>query len=150
MIKRAHLKDGSINVGDVVQIGVSAVDLAKTDCKNLTLMAVEERTFKKNPPLCRLANKLFQLKTLYGPGSITVVKDVDPKLVNLDGVLTFYQGLPKLNERAAARQMSLVCGQGITRCNCEGVCLTKNCSCFKVGRKCTPQCHKRNKKCQNC
>ena len=68
MIKRAHLKGGSINVGDVVQIGVSAVDLAKTDCKNLTLMAVEERTFKKNPPLYRLANKLFQLKTLYGPG----------------------------------------------------------------------------------
>ena len=138
MIKRAHLKGGSINVGGIVQIRVSAVDLAKTDCKNLALMAVEDRTFKENPPLCRLTNKLFQLKNLYGPGSITVVKDVDPKLANLDGVLTSYQGLPKVNERAAARKMPLAGGQGIRRCNCKGVCLTKHCSCFMVGRKCTP------------
>ena len=61
MIRRAHMKGGSVNVGDVVQITISRVDLAKTDCKNLTLMVVEERTFRKNPPMHRLANKIFQM-----------------------------------------------------------------------------------------
>ena len=62
MIKRAYLKGSSINVGNIAQIELNVVDLAKTDCKNLTLIVVEERTFKKTPPLYHLANKLFQLK----------------------------------------------------------------------------------------
>ena len=50
IIRRANLQGSPINVGNVVQIGISTVDLAKTDCKNLTLMVVEEKTFRKNPP----------------------------------------------------------------------------------------------------
>ena len=47
MIKRANLKGGAINAGDIIQIGVNRVDLSKTDCKNLALIVVEERTFEK-------------------------------------------------------------------------------------------------------
>ena len=88
-----HLKDGSINAGDITQVWVSMVDLAKIDCKDLTLMVVEEKTFKKRPPICCLANKLFQLKSLHGLRLITYVKNTDPKVVNLDRVLASYQGL---------------------------------------------------------
>ena len=59
MIRRAHLQGGSMNVGNIFQIGTNKVDLAKTNYKNLTLMVVEEKTFKKNPPMHCLANKLF-------------------------------------------------------------------------------------------
>ena len=109
----------------------------------------EEKTFKKNPPLYHLANAMFQLKSLCGAGSIAVVKDVDPKLINLDGVLMCYQGSPKLYERVAARHISHEGGQGIKRCNCRGICLNKQCSCFKAGGKCTPHCHKSNDNYQN-
>ena len=64
MIKRANLKEGSVNVGDIVQIGINRVYLAKTDCKNLTLMVVEEKIFKKNLPICHLGNKLMEQELL--------------------------------------------------------------------------------------
>ena len=53
----------------------------------------------------KLANKLFQMKHLCEIGLITVIKNVNVKLVNLDRVLLSYQGLTKLNERSAARQI---------------------------------------------
>ena len=80
MIQRAHLKGSSINIGNSIQIGLIKVDLAKTDCQNLTFMIVEEKTFRKNPSLYYLANKLFSLKNLYRAGSITIIKDIDLKL----------------------------------------------------------------------
>ena len=150
MIRRANMKGGHVNVGDIVQIGISNADLAKTDCKNLTLMVVQEVTHKKAPPQYRLANKSFQMKNLYGLGSITIVKDANPKLLNLEGVLDSYQGLPKFGERQAARQMSIAGGQGVKRCNCKGICLSKLCSCFKNGSKCAPACHKGSRNCKNC
>ena len=42
MIKKAHLQGGIINVGSIAQIRINRVDLAKIDCKNLTVMVVEE------------------------------------------------------------------------------------------------------------
>ena len=57
-----------MNVGNVVQITMRRVNLAKTDCKNLTLMVVEERIFKKAPPTHHLAKKIFQMKHLHSPG----------------------------------------------------------------------------------
>ena len=47
MIKIAHLKDRAINAGNIAQNRISRVDWAKKDCKNLTLIVVEERTFRK-------------------------------------------------------------------------------------------------------
>ena len=43
MVKRVHLKGGFVNIRDVAQIEVRTVDLVKTDCKNLTLIVVEEK-----------------------------------------------------------------------------------------------------------
>ena len=82
-------------------------NLAKIDCKNLTSGVVEERAFKKNLKLYQLANKLFQMKTLHGAGSITILNSVDSKLVDLDSAMSIYQGLPTLNKRDAARQMPI-------------------------------------------
>ena len=53
-------------------------------------MVVQEKTSKKNPPMCHLANKIFQTHSLYGAGAIAVIKDLNPKLVNLDGILLSY------------------------------------------------------------
>ena len=122
MIWRVNVKGGEINVGNIVQIGMNRVDLAKTDCKNLTLMVIQEKTFKKKLSMCRLANKLFPTSTLHRARAITVIKDLNPKLVDLDGFLLNYQGLPKHNEQAAAKQMSLVRGQGVKHYNCKGSC----------------------------
>ena len=58
--------------------------------------------------MCCLVNKLFEMKHLHGIEQITVVKNTNPKLLHLDRVLLSCQGLPKLNEKAAAKQMSLV------------------------------------------
>ena len=55
-----------------------------------------------------------------------------------------------MNEQAAAKQMSLVREQGVKRCDCKGGCKTKVCSYYKLGIKCTSECHKGNSKCQNC
>ena len=111
-----------INIGDIVQIGMDRVGLAKTDCKNLTLMVVQEKTFKKKPSMCRFTNELFQMSTLYRAGAMIVIKDLNLKLVDLDGILFNHEGLPKHNERAAAKQMSLVRGQGVKHYNCKGSC----------------------------
>ena len=71
---------------------------------------------------------------------------MNPKLLNLEGVLLSHQGLPKLNQRAVAKQMSCVRCQGIKRCNCKEICLSQVCSCFKIGVKCTSACHEGNEK----
>ena len=122
MIWRANVKGGKINVSNIAQIGMNRVDLAKIDCKNLTLIVAQEKTFKKKPSMYYLANKLFEMSTLCRARATTVIKDLNPKLVDLDGFLLNYQGLPKHNEQAAAKQMSLVRGQGVKHYNCKGSC----------------------------
>ena len=112
-------------------------------------MVVQEKNSQENPPTHRLANKLFQMSSLHRAGAITVFKDLNPKLVNLDRVLLSYQGLPKLNKQAAAKQMLLVRGQGVKCCNCKGSCKTRVCSYYELGLKCKSQCYKGNSKCQN-
>ena len=97
-----------------------------------------------------MANKIFQLKSYHGAKTTTVLKDVDPKVIALDGVLTSYQGLPQLHKRSAARHMLNAGGQGIKRCNCRGAYSNKQCFYFKAGRKCAPRCYKSNHNCQNC
>ena len=39
------------------------------------------------------------MKSLCAPGSLTAIKDINLKAVNLDGVVKNYQGIPKVNER---------------------------------------------------
>ena len=104
MIRKVNIKGSKINIRDIVQIGMNRIDFAKTDCKNLTLMVVQEKTFKKKPSMHRLANKLFQISTLCRAGATTIIKDLNPKLVDLDGVLLNYQDLPNLiNEQLQSK-----------------------------------------------
>ena len=85
-------------MGDVIQIPLSNVNIAKVDCKFLTLIVIEKKEFKKVPPIYRLANKVFQLDKLYGARSLSILRKVDPKILNLNGVDAIYQDLPKINE----------------------------------------------------
>ena len=48
IIKNDNLKGSNIKVGDVVQIGISAIDLTKTNIKNFTLLVIEKKTFRKH------------------------------------------------------------------------------------------------------
>ena len=98
----------------------------------------------------RLVNKLFQMFTLCGEGAMTTIKNLNPKLVNLNGVLLNFQGLPKMNEQAATKQMLLVRGKRIKYYDCKGSCEARAYSCYKLGVKCTSECHKENIKFQTC
>ena len=73
MKKRANLIRGKINVIDVIQIPLSNINIAKVDCKYLTLIVIEKKEFKKVQPMCRLANKVFQLDKLYRAGSLSIL-----------------------------------------------------------------------------
>ena len=48
MIPRANVKSGKINIGNIIEININRVDLTKTDCNNLTLMVIQEKTLKRN------------------------------------------------------------------------------------------------------
>ena len=77
MIRIACLQEGSLTVGNIVEIDTNRVDLAKISCKNLTLIVVEKRPFKKNSPMRCSTNKLFQMQPLYGTGAIAIIKDLN-------------------------------------------------------------------------
>ena len=49
-----------------------------------------------------LVNKVFQIDSLCRAGSLIILPNIDPKVVKLDVILN-YQGLPKLNQRAATK-----------------------------------------------
>ena len=79
-----------IDIDNIVQIPLSDVDVSKADCKTLTLLVVEKKNNRKTPPTFRLANKQFQLENLHRAGSITVLSNVSPKILNLDRVDKIY------------------------------------------------------------
>ena len=157
MVKQANQMKARVNktilplkVGDIVQIPMANVDLSKADNKTLTMVIVKETIHKKAPPSYKLANHLFSLSRKYHPSYLRLIKNADPATLNLNDVLSKYQGLPELGERQAVRQMSLVGGQGKHKCNCKGKCSTKRCPCRKKNVSCSILCHPGNLLCENC
>jgi hypothetical protein len=53
------------------------------------------------------------------------------------------------SEREAIKAMSIGGGQGLSKCNCNGKCNTKVCSCKKNGLFCNSRCHGGNNQCAN-
>ena len=90
MKKRANLVRSEINVGDIIQIPLSNINVVKVVCKYLTLIVVEKKEFKKAPLMCRLVNKVFQLDKLHGAGSLSILRNIDPKTLNLNRVDMIY------------------------------------------------------------
>jgi hypothetical protein len=62
-----------------------------------------------------------------------------------------WEDLREIAKREAARQLSLVGGQGkgLVACTCKGKCNSNHCSCLKNNRKCGSACHRNNFKCVN-
>ena len=67
MKKRAKQKDGEVNVGFVVQIGISNYDKIKLNAPNLTCVVVEVTKSGK----FRLAYEFGVMKILYGMNRIS-------------------------------------------------------------------------------
>jgi len=145
MKKRAKLKDGKVNVGCVVQIGISNYDKTKLDAPNLTCVVVE---FTKSGKF-RLACKVGVIKTLYGMNRISVMKTGTKELLGIEDAFKEWKGMSTILEREAASRTSNIGGQGFIKCSCKGKCNTKSCSCKKHGRICISHCHKENNYCTN-
>jgi hypothetical protein len=137
-----------IKTGDVVLVPLDDVDRTKVDPGNLIGVVVS--TDKKNST-CRVAVKQGLLHRAY---VYHAVKTVDPTSNNIDlhdlrDAFENYRSFPKLTERAAAKFISSVGGQGIIHCMCRGECNTNSCSCKKANRQCSSRCHRNNSRCKN-
>jgi hypothetical protein len=143
-------EDKVCEVGEVVHVPLKDVDKAKVDTGNLTGVIVQ---VDKSRSQARVAVKSGLLKTWYvyhRLGRITGCGN-NVELNGLSEVLKNWKTLKEITEREAARNESMVGGQGKgdVTCNCKGPCNTNQCSCKKAGRICCSACHRNNFKCVN-
>ena len=137
-------------VGSVVRVSVTDVDRARTDDPTLTCVVVEANA-KGRAKVYTVACKAGVLKERYHAAYLDHVPMMTPLAVGLATVLAGWHGLPKdIALRAATRSQSMVGGQGMLHCACQGKCDTKKCKCKKAGRECSSRCHKSNTQCTNC
>ncbi|CAF0710231.1 unnamed protein product [Brachionus calyciflorus] len=91
--------------------------------------------------LYELACEAGVLDTLFARNSFDLVKNCS---FEFEIKLT-----RKLSVRQAVREISIGGGQGMSKCNCTGGCLTNRCSCKKSGLLCNSRCHGANSNCRN-
>lgn len=117
----------------MVHVALHKVDTTKVDPKQITGVVVETTATGQ----FRIACENDVLKRTYPRHN--------RELVNLEQTFLDWRGLPKIDERAAARHTSAVGGQGHVHCNCQGKCVTPRCKCRKAGRVCNSRCHRKGK-----
>jgi translation initiation factor IF-1 len=134
-------------IGDVVHVALHKVDTTKVDPKQITGVVVDTTATGQ----FRIACENGVLKRTYPRHNIFPVAQMsnNRELVNLEQTFLDWRGLPKIDERAAARHTSAVGGQGHVHCNCQGKCVTARCKCRKAGRVCNSRCHRTSKCCEN-
>jgi hypothetical protein len=137
-------------VGEVVHVPLKDLDKAKVDPGTLTGVIVQ---VDKGRSQARVAVKSGLLKSWYvyhRLGRVTG-RGNNVQLNGLTEALKNWNKMPVITEREAARNESLVGGQGKgdVTCNCKGPCNTDRCSCKKAGRICSSACHRNNSKCSN-
>ena len=144
------LHDGHWCCRELVRVSVTDVDRARTDDPTLTCVVVEANA-KGRAKVYTVACKAGVLKERYHAAYLDHVPMMTPLAVGLATVLAGWHGLPKdIALRAATRSQSMVGGQGMLHCACQGKCDTKKCKCKKAGRECSSRCHKSNTQCTNC
>jgi hypothetical protein len=152
-MKARAIKKSGVNhfdVGNVVKVALADVDRAKTDPQNLTGVIV-----KVNPKtmMARVAVKSGVLKNWCAYHKLTHItgSSNNVELLGLNNALVGWSMMATITEREAARDQSMVGGQGKggVICSCKSACQTKACSCFKEGRRCSSACHRNNHKCKN-
>ena len=57
------------------------------------------------------------MDSLCRAGSLTILPEVNPEIINLDSINCICQGWTKLNERAAAKKVPHAGSQSIEHCN---------------------------------
>lgn len=137
-------------VGSVVMISIADVDRAKTDSTSAAAVVVEiVEVGERGDVKYRLACANGVLKSLRARSSVKPLPKVTAALMGLDNALSNWKEMPLVGDRACSRMLSMVGGQGLAHCMCQGKCDTWRCSCFKLGRECNSRCHKSNSKCCN-
>lgn len=151
MIKTARKSNGNdmpFDVGTVVHVPLNDVDRTKVDSGNLLGIIVK---VDKTRSQARVAVRDGLLKSWYVFHKLSIVRGAgnNPSLFGLS--LVGWDDLKVITEREAARQVSLVGGQGkgLVTCLCKGKCNSNHCSCFKNSRICGSACHRNNFKCVN-
>jgi hypothetical protein len=150
MKARAITKSGvnHFDVGNVGKVALADVDRAKTDPQNLTGVIVNPKTM-----MARVVVKSGVPKNWYASHNLTHVTGSgnNVELLGLNNALVGWSMMATITEREAARDQSMVGGQGKggVICSCKSACQTKACSCFKEGRRCSLACHRNNHKCKN-
>ena len=143
-------EDKVCEVGEVVHVPLKDMDKAKVDTGNLTGVIVQ---VDKGRSQARVAVKSGLLKSWYvyhRLGRVTGVGN-NVELNGLTDAFANWKTMPEIAEREAARNESMVGGQGKgdVTCNCRGPCSTNQCSCRKAGRICSSACHRNNFNCVN-
>lgn len=155
MKKTAEKRDGCgaiLQCGQVVHIALAEVDRAKTDSTTAVAVVVEavETGEKRKEVKYRLACQAGLLKSLRVRSAVQPARPgVTPLMMGLQDVLTNWESLPEVGDRACARALSAAGGQGLLHCACKGACDNDRCSCFKAGRECNSRCHNTNANCTN-
>ena len=125
-------------VGEVVHVPLKDIDNAKVDTGNLTGVIVQ---VDKAHSQARVAVKGGMLKPWYIYHQLRCIsgKGNDKELNGLSDALANWKTMKIIMEREAARNESMVGGQGKgdVTCNCKGACNTNQCSCKKAGRICS-------------
>ena len=134
----------------MVHVPLKDIDKAKVDTGNLTGVIVQ---VDKGRSQARVAVKSGVLRSWYVYHRLGGIhgKGNDVQLNGLTDALANWKKMSVITEREAARNESMVGGQGKgdVTCNCKGSCNTNQCSCKKAGRICSSACHRNNFKCVN-
>ena len=148
VVKRLKSKSEVVSIGDIVQVPLVKQDRAKVDSGNLTGVVVNINDVFG---VCQVAVKSGVLRPWYVYHKLRVVPGPgnNRALMNLEDAFKGWKTMKVIAPRTAAINESIVGGQGIFQCKCKGACNTKQCICFKNGRKCTSACHRNSKCCLN-
>jgi hypothetical protein len=146
--RKSYGNDKPFDVGTVVHVPLKDVDRTKVDSGNLIGIIVK---VDKSRSQARVAVQGGLLKSWYVYHKLVIVPGAgnNPSLFGLS--LEGWEDLKEITEREAARQVSLVGGQGkgLFTCMCKGKCNSNHCSCFKNKRICGSACHRNNFNCVN-
>lgn len=143
---------GILQCGQVVHIAIAEVDRAKTDTTTAVAVVVEavETGSTQKEVKYRLACAAGVLKSLRVRSAVMPARSgMTPRMMGLEEALTNWQNMPEVGDRACARALSAVGGQGLLHCACTGKCDNARCTCFRAGRECNSRCHKSNPNCEN-
>ena len=144
MVDARNHRTKEVKVGDVVMLKVPKVDHWKGDPPNLPCIVLE---LVRMDTYCRLGVKSGALDTTYPRNNLVPVQ-VSPSMYGLEKVLAEWIAADKpkgtVSAREAVKDISVIGGQGVCRCDCRTTCSDKKCLCKKSGVPCNSRCHTKN------